>query len=305
VLSITSCQRAGTRFDRGQPRELRELVDQVLERLDLLHDRPACTRDDPLEVGRRLQVRLADALRRELDRRERVLDLVGQLARHLAPGGDLLRAHERREVVEHHERSRAAAPGAPAAAPRRTASWRSRPAGITDLALLARRAAREQALHQLDDLLAARARAARPSSGGRRGSGRARAAAAPPGWAVVACLGVDEQHAGADRLEHGLLQPAPLLQLLVLAREARRLCSTSSSLRARRSDIRLKEAISAANSSVPAGSPTRTPRSPDAMRSAPSATRRSGAVMRLRPGTATSHTAPNRIASAGNRKIDR
>ena len=56
--------------------------------------------------------------------------------------------------------------------------------------------------------------------------------------------------------------------------------STSSSLRASRSDIRLKEAISARNSSLPDGKSTRMPRSPAAIRSAPSPTSRSGVVMR-------------------------
>ena len=79
-----------------------------------------------------------------------------------------------------------------------------------------------------------------------------------------------------------------------------RLCATSSSLRARRSDMRLKEAISAVNSSSPDGKSTRTPRSPAAMRSAPSATRRSGVVMR-RARYSASQTAPNRISSAGKR----
>ena len=44
--------------------------------------------------------------------------------------------------------------------------------------------------------------------------------------------------------------------------------------------MRLKEAMRARNSSLPEGKSTRTPRSPAAMRSAPSATRRSGVVMR-------------------------
>ncbi len=56
--------------------------------------------------------------------------------------------------------------------------------------------------------------------------------------------------------------------------------STSSSLRASRSDMRLNEAMRARNSSLPVGKSTLTPRSPEAMRSAPSATRRRGVVMR-------------------------
>ena len=59
-----------------------------------------------------------------------------------------------------------------------------------------------------------------------------------------------------------------------------RLCSTSSSLRASRSDMRLKEAMRAVNSSSLDENSTFTPRSPDAIRSAPSATWRSGVVMR-------------------------
>ena len=37
----------------------------------------------------------------QLDRGQRVLDLVSEPARHLTPGGDLLRPDERRDVVEH------------------------------------------------------------------------------------------------------------------------------------------------------------------------------------------------------------
>ena len=56
--------------------------------------------------------------------------------------------------------------------------------------------------------------------------------------------------------------------------------STSSSLRASRSDMRLNDATRARDSSLLEGKSTRTPRSPDAMRWAPSATRRRGVVMR-------------------------
>ena len=51
--------------------------------------------------GRRAGEMAPQPLGRELDRRERVLDLVRQAARDLAPRGDLLRADERRHVVQH------------------------------------------------------------------------------------------------------------------------------------------------------------------------------------------------------------
>jgi hypothetical protein len=83
-----------------------------------------------------------------------------------------------------------------------------------------------------------------------------------------------------------------------------RLVSTSSSLRARRSDMRLNEAISAVNSSSLEGNSTRTPRSPAAMRSVPSATSRRGVVIR-RARYKESHTAPKRMSNAGSRYRDR
>ncbi len=45
----------------------------------------------------------AQPLGRQLNRRQRILDLVRQPPRHLAPRGHLLRADERRHVVEHED----------------------------------------------------------------------------------------------------------------------------------------------------------------------------------------------------------
>ena len=47
----------------------------------------------------------AHPLGAQLNRRQRVLDLVGQPPRHVAPGGDPLRPDERRHVVEHQHRA--------------------------------------------------------------------------------------------------------------------------------------------------------------------------------------------------------
>src|SRR5262249_1426474 len=46
---------------------------------------------------------LPQAVGRELDGRQWILDLVRQAARHLAPGGIALRLQERRDVVEHDD----------------------------------------------------------------------------------------------------------------------------------------------------------------------------------------------------------
>src|SRR6185295_8133560 len=51
----------------------------------------------------------SDALRRQLDRRQRVLDFVRQAARDLAPGRVALRLQERGDVVEHDDEAAGAA----------------------------------------------------------------------------------------------------------------------------------------------------------------------------------------------------
>ena len=63
-------------------------------------------RDDPPVVQE-----LAHVLGRELDRRERVLDLVRDRPRHLRPRGELIALHEARHVVEQDERARPPAGG--------------------------------------------------------------------------------------------------------------------------------------------------------------------------------------------------
>ena len=102
-------ERGRHRPRRRHPRELRELVDQALERLDLADDRRRALADQ--RGVRRVGVaELAlQPLGRQLDRRQRVLDLVRQPARHLAPRRHLLGADERRDVVEHDHRALEAA----------------------------------------------------------------------------------------------------------------------------------------------------------------------------------------------------
>ena len=86
-----------------------KVVDHRLHRRDLVDDRLGRARQR-LGLRRGELVRELDLqpLRGELDRRERVLDLVGQPACDLAPGGGALRGDELRHVVEDHDVSAAA-----------------------------------------------------------------------------------------------------------------------------------------------------------------------------------------------------
>ena len=88
---------------------VRERVHHLLHRLDLLDDGAGqaihlCRVDRPDLV----KVLVAEALRCELDGSERVLDLVGEPARHLAPCGVALRLNELGDVIEHDHDSFAA-----------------------------------------------------------------------------------------------------------------------------------------------------------------------------------------------------
>ena len=92
-------------LEARRARVLAERVHHLLHRLDLLHDGLGAAVEElrVLLVHRRQQL-VAHALGREADRRERVLDLVRQSARHLAPGGLALGLQHHRDVVEHeHE----------------------------------------------------------------------------------------------------------------------------------------------------------------------------------------------------------
>ena len=78
-----------------------EGVDHVPHRLDLLHDRMGRAFQH-LAILRRhdRQVTAPDAFGGQTDGRERVLDLVCEAARHLAPGGVALRLQQLGDVVE-------------------------------------------------------------------------------------------------------------------------------------------------------------------------------------------------------------
>ncbi len=91
----------------GLARVDREVVDHVLHRGDLRDDRLRAALERllvrPVELRRQLD---REALGRELDRRQRVLDLVREPARDLAPRGVALRLHEIGHVVEHDDVAR-------------------------------------------------------------------------------------------------------------------------------------------------------------------------------------------------------
>ncbi len=82
--------RLGTRH----PRELAELGDDAPQTLDLFEDRDGRLLEDLVEVRVLLLVRFSHRLDRDLDGRERVLDLVRDSARDVPPGRDPLGAEE-------------------------------------------------------------------------------------------------------------------------------------------------------------------------------------------------------------------
>ena len=84
--------------------EGRELVDHALDVVDLPHDRVRALVEHLAIRGDDLAVFAADALGRELDRGQRVLDLVRDAPRHVGPGGGALRRDEIGDVVERDRR---------------------------------------------------------------------------------------------------------------------------------------------------------------------------------------------------------
>ena len=220
-------QVAGLGVRRRKPREVRELVDQQLEAVDLAGDGVDAFVEDLDVVGIRGGARpeaAPDALRRELDRRERVLDLVGDPARHLAPGDHALHLDRLRVVVEHDHRAEHAA--------RLVVQERHR--HQQDREILAERNlglapdalahGRAELADQIDDQVAQLhlARAVGEAAADRAGARRDAELAARGGvQRGDATLGVEREHPGADRAEHHLHRAAPLVELGVRTLEAR------------------------------------------------------------------------------------
>ena len=80
--------------------ELGELVHHALDVVDLAHDRVGALIEHRRVVGDRLAVFAAQPLGRELDRGQRVLDLMGDAAGDVGPGRGALRRHQLGDVVE-------------------------------------------------------------------------------------------------------------------------------------------------------------------------------------------------------------
>ena len=210
---------------RRQARELRELVHQVLERLDLAARWRRCESTMIFSMSGapfRYALRMRCA--------ESWIGVSGFLIscaslRATSPQAATFCARiKRRQVVEHHEGARRRARRARQPhhgdrqllvdAGRRSAGRRKR-----DLALLAADAAGKHAVHHLDDAAARADHRVEPPA--RHGEVQVEEAAGRRVPAGERAVGVDHQHAGADGLEHRLHERAPLLQLLVLAHQAR------------------------------------------------------------------------------------
>ena len=99
--------------DLGQAGEIRELVDEGLDRLGLLDDDPGPLLDHLAAARVGLLEVLQDPLGVELDGRQRVLDLVGDALGDFLPGGDLLGLDQLAEVVEDDDHAREVLAGLP------------------------------------------------------------------------------------------------------------------------------------------------------------------------------------------------
>ncbi len=90
-------------LDLGQAGEVGELLGQVLDRVQLLGDDVQAVLDDGAELFRGLVQAAQDPLRGDLDRGERVLDLVGDALGHLAPDQHALGLDQLGQVGQHHQ----------------------------------------------------------------------------------------------------------------------------------------------------------------------------------------------------------
>jgi hypothetical protein len=85
--------------------EVRELAGDASQRLDLLDDRRHALLEDLREFRTLIAERLLHELRGKFHRRQRVLDLVRDLAGHFGPCGQLLRPNELAHVFEDRDAS--------------------------------------------------------------------------------------------------------------------------------------------------------------------------------------------------------
>ena len=86
----------------GMRAKLRELVDHALDVVDLPDDRVGALVEHGRIVSDALAVLAAQPFGRELDRGQRILDLVRDAPRDVGPGRSALRRHQLGDVVERH-----------------------------------------------------------------------------------------------------------------------------------------------------------------------------------------------------------
>ena len=92
------------RLDRRHAGKIGKLVDQVFQLIHRLDDHLGAFVKDRLIAAEARQVAFPQPLGRKLDRRERILDLVGDAPGHLAPGRHALGLHHLGHVVQHQHR---------------------------------------------------------------------------------------------------------------------------------------------------------------------------------------------------------
>ena len=163
----------------------------------------------------------AQALRGELDRGERVLDLVRDPLRDLAPRGEALGLQQLGEVVEHEHHAHVRAVGALERGRRGEERDGLAVAAQVHLALERALAQARHALDEGDDV-----RVLRPPEHRRSRAGPRRRARGCPSIRSAALfivltrpVGVERHDAGGHRLQHGLGVAAPPLHLAVLGLE--------------------------------------------------------------------------------------
>ena len=90
----------------GHAREGGEFVDHALDVVDLPHDRVGALIEDVAVLRDELAIFALEPLGRKLDRGQRILDLMGDAARHVGPGRGALRGDEIGDVVQRDDEVR-------------------------------------------------------------------------------------------------------------------------------------------------------------------------------------------------------
>ena len=211
----------GPGLKRGHAREAGELVHELLQPFHLLDDGGRRLLEQTLLL--RAPVRgqaAAQALGRELDRRERVLDLVGDALGHLAPGGEALGLEELGQVVEDEDHAEIGVLGS---LERGGRGEERHGVAFTPEVHLSLQRVFAQPVHALDECGELRVNGWPQHGRGRLAERFSRRHAQHSlGGAIDggdASRGVEREHARGHCVEHRLRVAAPLLHLFVLGLE--------------------------------------------------------------------------------------